>query len=666
MTSLEPKKIILNKKLTIFVKQITRMIEADLKQRILDLTHIEEVISEYVTLKRRGSNLLGLCPFHDEKSPSFTVTPAKGIFKCFGCGEGGDVISFVMKIDKLSYPDALKFLGKRMGLEIKDEPKTQTPEEELEYREKESLFVINQWAKNWFETQLKQNIGQQIGLSYLKERGINDESIVHFGLGFGTANQETLCEAALKAGHSLNRLINLGLAIAGNYGNPFDRFKDRVIFPFYSVSGRILGFGGRTLKNDKKEAKYLNSPESIIYKKSETLYGLFQAKKAIRKEDQTILVEGYLDVISLFQAGIEHVVASSGTSLTTEQARLLHRFSENVLLLYDGDAAGIKAALRGIDILLEQNLNVKVCLLPDGEDPDSFVKKQSGAILKDYIQLHSKYFIDFKADLLFDAAKNDPLQKVNAIKELADSLSCIADPLKRASFTTLLAQKKQIDEQLLVFEINKIRNKKLNKPQLSELEAPLLQHGPSAVISIKPLAGDMYQEKDIVRLLVLFGSFEIPQPDEDEIVTHTVADEIFSQLSDINIDHYLYKKVYDFVLSEHIAGKKVNRIQLLHHPDREISQLIAEIMANQPEISKNWEKKHDILVKPMEQNYVNDLISGLARFKLKRTVDKIKQLKLSLNNELNWENLQVKMNEIKELESQKMFLAQIIGSAIIE
>ncbi|HPW27311.1 MAG TPA: DNA primase, partial [Tenuifilaceae bacterium] len=385
------------------------MIEQQVVDRIIAAADILEVLQDFVTLRKRGVNYLGLCPFHNEKTPSFTVSPSKGIYKCFGCGKGGNVVNFIMEHEHLGYVDALKFLAKRYNIEIVE--KEATPEELEQRNERESLMVVSAYAQKYFSNILhKHSDGKNIGMAYFRERGFHDNIIEKFQLGYSLDQRNAFTRTALHDGYKLDYLVKTGLTIEGKDGNPFDRFAGRVMFPIHSLSGRVIGFGGRVLRTDTKTAKYLNSPESEIYHKSEVLYGIFQAKKAITQEGKCFLVEGYTDVISLHQAGVENVVASSGTSLTHDQIKLIKRFTSNVTILYDGDAAGIKASLRGIDMVLEEGLNVKIVLLPDGEDPDSFARSHSASEVLKFIDEHETDFIRFKTLLLLDDAKNNPIK----------------------------------------------------------------------------------------------------------------------------------------------------------------------------------------------------------------------------------------------------------------
>lgn len=432
------------------------MIDKQTVARIIDAAQIKEVVSDFVTLKKRGVNYIGLCPFHDEKTGSFTVSPAKGIFKCFGCGEGGNAVHFIMKHEQLDYPSALKYLAKKYNIEVQE--KELTPEERQAQNRREELFNLNQFASQIFQDNLlKQNEGQTIGLSYFRERGFTDATIAKFQLGYALNRSGAFAEKALQKGFALSLLETTGLSHKSDRGGYYDRFRGRVLFPIHSISGKVVGFGGRILSQDKKAAKYLNSPESEIYSKSRELYGLYHAKNTIVKHDRCFLVEGYTDVISMHQAGVENVVSSSGTSLTPGQIKLIHRFTPNITVLYDGDAAGIRASLRGIDLLLEEGMKIKVVLLPEGEDPDSYAQSHNASDFIDFIDHNQIDFIRFKAELLMQDADKDPIKKGEVIKSIVTSISLINDEIMRQLYVKECSEIMDISENALINEINKLR-----------------------------------------------------------------------------------------------------------------------------------------------------------------------------------------------------------------
>jgi DNA primase len=432
------------------------MIDRSTVDRIFAAANIVEIVGDFVTLKKKGVNYQACCPFHNEKTPSFVVSPTKGLFKCFGCGKGGNAVTFVMEHEGLSYPEALKWVAKRYGIEV--EEREQTPEDKQKNDDRESMMVATAFAADYFKDTLHHTEeGQTVGLSYFRERGFSDTTIERFGLGFCPTTGDAFTKRALKEGFREQYLIDTGLSVKREDGSWWDRFTGRVIFPIHSVSGRVIAFGGRTLRTDKKVAKYVNSPESEIYHKSNVLYGLSQAKKAIGQEDYCILVEGYTDVISMHQSGIENVVASSGTSLTEGQIKLIARFSRNVTVIYDGDPAGIRASLRGIDMILKEGMNVRVVLLPEGEDPDSFARANSASYLKEFIAEHQQDFISFKANLLMQEATNDPIKRASLITDLVDSIAVIPEAIARSVYIKECALLMRIDENVLIDEVRRRR-----------------------------------------------------------------------------------------------------------------------------------------------------------------------------------------------------------------
>ncbi len=435
------------------------MIDQATIDKIMAATDIVDVVSDFVSLRRRGANYWGLCPFHDDRSPSFSVSPSKGVCKCFSCGKGGSAIHFIMEHEQLSYYEALKYLAKKYNIEVHE--KELTDEERQKRSERENMFVINTFAQEFFsKSLLETDEGRSVGLAYFKERGFNEDIIRKFGLGYSPEKRDALAVEAQKRGYKIDYLLKTGLCREGQNGRIYDLFSGRVMFPVYSVSGKVVAFGGRILKSGVKISKYFNSPESDIYHKSDELYGIYQAKRAIEKERRCYLVEGYTDVLSMHQSGIENVVASSGTALTHGQIRLIHRFTDNITVLYDGDAPGIKASLRGIDLLLQEGLNIKVVLLPDGEDPDSFAKSQSAESFTRYIKEHETDFIRFKTQLLLEDAGEDPIKRAAIISNIVESISLIPDAIVRSVYVQECSRLLQIDEQILLSELNKRRQKR--------------------------------------------------------------------------------------------------------------------------------------------------------------------------------------------------------------
>lgn len=593
-------------------------------QEILETVKVEDIIQDYVSLKRRGVNLIGLCPFHNEKTPSFTVSPAKNIFKCFGCGQAGDPVKFLMEHEQLTFPEALRHIARKYNIEI--EETAPTPEALAQQQVADSLYIVNDYARKYFEDQLFQtNIGKGVGLSYFKSRGFREATIRKFGLGFAPDEKDALTAKAVSEGYKIDILRDAGLT------TKFDRdfFRNRVMFAIHNLSGKVIGFGGRILQKDIKAPKYINTPETEIYNKSKVLYGIYFAKQEIRKSDECILVEGYTDVISLHQAGIENVVASSGTSLTKEQIRLIKRYTPNVKIIYDGDLAGVKAALRGLDLLLEQDLNVKVVTLPEGEDPDSYLQSVGAAAFKTYIDEQAKDFILFKANLLLKEIGNDPVKKTHVIKDIVNSIGLIPDPIKRSIYIKECARLVDVEEQLLVNESNRILAKQVTKQhneaakhqgvwkdegeQLARhLEQPLAKQEQPKVI------GDEYQEKEIVRNLMLFCD---QQFDKEENLT--VAEYILSGLEDLLavIDNGLYKTIFSEGVKRLLEQQPITPGFYAQHENPEIRKIALDFAISPHEYSPNWEKMHDITLttQPMpDQNFNRDTIEKLKRFRLRK------------------------------------------------
>ena len=574
------------------------MIPRDTIQSILDAARIEEVVGDFVQLKRRGVNLLGLCPFHNEKTPSFTVSPAKGIFKCFGCGKAGNAVNFVMEHEKYSYPEALRYLASKYGIEVEEQEPT--PEEKQQDTDRDSLFSLNDFARKFYvNTLFESEEGKAIGLSYFLERGFREDIIRKFQLGFSPTAWDTFTKTALQNGYSEKYLIDSGLIISKD-GKHYDRFRERVMFPIHNLTGKVIGFGGRILTSDKTKPKYVNSPESEVYNKSKSLYGIWLARNSIVARDNCFLVEGYTDVISLHQSGIENVVASSGTSLTTDQIRLISKFTRNITILYDGDPAGIKASFRGIDMILEQGMNVKVVLFPDGEDPDSYARMHSSSDLEAFISTNSDDFIAFKTRLLLDETQNDPVKKAGLIHEIIHTISLIPDPIIRPLFIRECAEIMQIAEQTLMNELNKLLRKKKLKGYESESQDQI----PEPVIIAPPqeLAPDISdcsaQELDVIRMLLLFGSKEIKvrlQSDDplvNEYFKTSVAAFICNDIraSQITFDSALYQAVFDaFALGVDTDALPDERFFTMH-ADPDMVKLAIDLLSQKYELSPGWEE----------------------------------------------------------------------------
>lgn len=629
------------------------MIDPLTVSRIMDAARIEEVVSDYVTLRRRGVNLIGLCPFHDEKTGSFTVSPAKGIFKCFGCGKGGNAVHFIMEYEQVSYYEALKLLAKKYNIEVQE--RELTDEEKNAQNDRESMFMLNDFARKFFTEQLyKTEEGQNIGMAYFRERGFRDDMIRKFQLGYCPERRDAFNKAALGAGYKTTYIEKTGLAYANDHGQMTDRFHGRVIFPVHTLSGKVVAFGGRILKKDNKIAKYVNSPESEIYHKSNELYGIFFAKQAIVKQDCCYLVEGYTDVISMHQAGIENVVASSGTSLTTGQIRLLHRFTENITILYDGDNAGIKASLRGIDMLLEEGLNIKVLLLPDGEDPDSFARKNNAADFIAYIQQHQVDFIRFKTNLLLQDAGNDPIKRSQLIQDIVRSISVIPSNIVRQVYIKDCSNLLDIDEKTLIHAINNLKIEKKEKDfqkQKSEEarqataanETDKSDEKPAGTIpdalqatTLTTASKFEAEARNIIQTLIRYGEKELyVQPETGEPVS--VGEYIIHELEmdGIVFDNPLYMQIIDeFKAHCHDEGFVAEKFYKFHVNDK-ISQIAIDLIAEKYTLSKIHYKqaisenvKRAVKI-PTDADRLYDLVPRLI-YELKILLIKDKQNQLTL------------------------------------
>jgi DNA primase len=673
--------------------------------QIIHTADILEVVGDYVQLKRQGQNYWACCPFHNEKSPSFSVNPSKGLYKCFGCGKAGGVVQFVMDVEGSSYPEALRGLAKKYGVAVPEEEE-RTPEEQLIQNERDSQYIVSNWAKDHYH-RLLQNTeeGMGVGYAYLKERGLNLTTIQTFELGYSLDQWDDLLKSAEKAGYQLKYLEKTGLVIkreddqGHDTGRRYDRFRGRVMFPIHNVSGRVVGFGARTLKRDDKMAKYLNSPESEIYHKSDVLYGLFQARQPIRQEELCYLVEGYLDVLSLHQGGIKNVVASSGTSLTEGQIRLIKRYTDNVTVLYDGDAAGIKASLRGIDLLLEGGLNVRVVLFPDGDDPDSYIRKVGDQRFADYVESQSQDFIAFKTTLVAREASADPIKKAEAIRDVLQSIAKVPDGLKRQVFLQQTASVFGFDEQVIITEYNKL----LKTPAASRSSAPPTStpapphsksSAPAAPIHheltpeeeiemamygsihgseeekaqlagpaadphalAEPLDVLMQCEQAVLRLLVLYGAQEL-QPEV------SVAHYLLSQLEGTPLRTPLYAQLWGECRENFLQGQLPDMRRLASHPDAAIRSLLADFATERYDLSPNWRIK-DIYV-PTELNLLqlacDNAILRLNKCHVQRErqqcLAQINDSRLDDNEQLN---ALLRYNELTKLDNQ---LAQMLGTVV--
>lgn len=643
---------------------------------IMNTAHIEEVIGDYVQLKKSGSNYKGLSPFTEERTPSFMVSPAKQIFKCFSSSKGGTVVTFLMEMEQFSYPEALKWLAERYNIELPEE-KPLTAEEQEALTERESLQIINDYARDFFvKTIHESDEGKAVGLSYFVERGFRKDIIEKFQLGYCPKNETSLTETALKEGYKQEYLEKLGLTKTRD-DRKFDFFSGRVMFPIHSVSGKVLGFGGRTLQTNSKTAKYFNSPESILYNKSKILYGIYFAKSEIIKHDNCYLVEGYTDVISLAQAGVENVVASSGTALTKDQIKLIQRYTQNITVLYDGDAAGIKASFRGIDLILEAGMNVKVLLFPDGEDPDSYAKKVGSDELQKYIDENEKDFVNFKTQVLLESTGDDPIKRANLIKEIVSSIALIPDSITRSIYIKETAEQFQMKEQTLVNELNKIRRKntggrKSSYPdEVDEIDSvPVSQKGESEETR------DFYdQEFDLIRILLLYGSraLEIEQKQKNkdtEVIEVSAAELICHELNrdELDFDIPIFKRIFEICK----AGVEENLLYepsfFLRHEDQEIVKFVSDLLSPKYELSRNWLLSFKIDTNEEVHKLPQAVKESLYAFKNAKILARIGEIREQLRpteNALQDEQVNDLLREQIQLEKIKGTFAQQLGRIII-
>ncbi len=643
------------------------MISQETIQKVLDTADIVEVISDFVNLKRAGSNYKGLCPFHKEKTPSFVVSPAKQIFKCFGCGESGNAVSFLMKHEHMNFQEAIRFLAKKYNIEIQEE---EEPEEAKQKREeRESLLVTNKFAQNYYTNLLfNDDEGISVGLEYFRHRGFTDETIKKFQLGYALDSRDAFTQYALKNGFKLDILAKAGLTIIKE-DRAFDRFWARVIFPIHSMSGQILGFAGRTLRDDKSVAKYLNSPETEIFQKRKILYGLYFAKRTITRENKCYLVEGYTDVMAFHQAGIENTVASLGTSLTEDHVNLIHRLTDNLTLIFDGDKAGIKAAFRGIDIALQEDLNLRVVALPDGEDPDSFSKKLSPADLREYIETHETDFITFKTRFLLDEAGNDAIKRAQAIKDIVQSISVIPDPVKRSVFVQKAAQLLDIDEQSLYAELQKIVAKNFKKIYKVKAEPKLPARQTPAIPSYVD-TNAVPEEKELIYYLLRFGNNEYEkrqQPDGSE-VSITVAEYIITELQneDLEFRSVVYRRIFEEVKQMIIDGKSIDFKYFVAHPDPEVQKIASEIVSGEIELSKIWERRGALVHHP-SQHYREGVYKALLSYKMRivsLAMEKLIQQMQQIPPD-NFEQLDELQTQYMDLMKLRSHLNNLIGHKVI-
>ena len=686
------------------------MIDQATIDRILDTAQIVDVVSEFVTLRRRGVNYIGLCPFHNEKTPSFSVSPSKGVCKCFSCGKGGNVVHFIMEHEQLSYYEALKWLAKKYNIEIKEKEMTQ--EEKQVQNLRESLFVVNQFAMEYFQEILEKNPdGQSIGMTYFRQRGFRDDIIKKFQLGYCTDQRDAFAQAALQKGYKAEFLEKTGLCYRKEDGSLRDRFWGRVIFPIHSLSGKIVAFGGRVLSAQTKnvQMKYVNSPESEIYHKSKELYGIYFAKQAIVRQDRCFLVEGYTDVISMHQSGVENVVASSGTALTPEQIRLIHRFTNNITVLYDGDMAGIKASLRGIDMLLEEGMNVKICLLPDGDDPDSFARKHNATDFQAFINNHEVDFIRFKTNLLLEEAGKDPIKRASLISSIVKSIAVIPEEIVRSVYIRECSRLLDMSEKVLTEatsqmvkqnienrekeqERKKLREERQqaiatnNAPesqpatQIPEQENIPIQEAPAPVIpdsyqSFIPVEGNenkvfFQREKSLIKMIIRYGEKVMcyVENEEQEQVPYKVIEFIAASLKEDDLQFHspLHRKILNEAIAHENDSQFTSERFFLTHPDPEINKLAADMVSERYQLSKYHSKSQKII---SDEERLYELIPRLLiDFKLSIVEEEMKHTLLALAQpEIvgNPEKVKEIMERYKTLHQTQMLMARNAGDRIV-
>ena len=633
------------------------MIDRATIDKIMDATNIVDVVGEFVTLRKAGVNYKGLCPFHDDKTPSFMVSPSKQICKCFACGEGGTAINFLMKHEQITYPEALRWLAKKYNIEIQE--KELTDEERQQQSDRESMFIVNEWARNYFQDVLKNDPdGIAIGKQYFRSRGIRDDIVEKFCLGFALPQRDALAKAALKAGYQAEYLEKTGLCIKNETGI-YDRYAGRVIFPWLNVSGKVVAFGGRLLDARTKgvQQKYVNSPDSEIYHKDHELYGLFQAKKAIAKEDRVYMVEGYTDVIAMHQSGIENVVANSGTALSVYQIKLLRRFTQNITLLYDGDEAGIHAAMRGTDMLLAEGMNIKVLLLPDGDDPDSFAKKHSVQELKDYIEKNQTDFITFKTRLTVENV-TDPVKRSEAISGIVKSISVIPDQILRSTYLSELSQRMDIKEQTLINSMNDMIRKDVEEKEKERERNP---------VSLIPgtITPDSKVEELIIQSIIRDGEkviFEHVEMDDGGFVDLTVAQYVSYDLGqdDIRFHNELYNQILEEAVTHSGEPDFKAETYFMHHPDVRICNLAAQLAIDTHQLGKNFQvKEREGSLRQHVLHLVLDLRMDIVEHRLKELKAQMRQVGSDMDR------IKELMEEFKETQELRNALAQQLGNDLV-
>ncbi|MGL2963058.1 DNA primase [Flavobacterium sp. RSB2_4_14] len=659
------------------------MITRETIDKVFETARVEEVIGDFVQLKRAGSNYKGLSPFSDERSPSFMVSPVKQIWKDFSSGKGGSVVTFLMEHEHFTYPEAIRFLANKYNIEIEETETSQ--EDKIEANEKESMYLVSEFAKTFFhETLLNSEEGKAIGLSYFKERGFTNETITKFGLGYSPETWDAFTKEALSKGYQLEFLEKVGLTITREDGKHFDRFKGRVMFPIQSLSGRNLGFGGRILTNDKKAAKYLNSPESEIYHKSKVLYGIFHAKQAIAKQNNCFLVEGYTDVIQMHQAGIENVVASSGTALTPDQIRLINRLTKNITVLFDGDAAGLRASIRGIDLILEEGMNVKVCTFPDGDDPDSFARKNSFDDLVSYLENNAKDFIQFKASLLMNEAQNDPIKKADLIRDMVVSISKIPDRIKREVYIQECARIMDISEQVLQNTLAQLIQKDISEAGKKLKNSETLQQKSFEVIKNEVKVSNekldilSNLEISIISILVLYGNLvtefeniyinfdeEGNEIEVKEKIKAKISERIFLSLQEdeISFTNPLFQEVYNDLIQNFVNDANFDIVNYMNTLEETKAGFISNLMMENERYSlAGWLEKKQVFVKEKDSeevltNLVTETLISLREYLINKLImDMMNNFSKEEENDL--EELMTTINDYNKL---KVSLTNKIG-----
>lgn len=630
----------------------------------MDAANIVDVVSEFVSLRKAGVNYKGLCPFHDEKTPSFVVSPSKGYCHCFSCGKGGNAVGFIMEHEQMTYPEALRWLAKKYNIEIHE--RELTDDEKREESERESLFIVNDWALHYFQDNLfNTQAGQAIGMQYFRSRGFRDDTINRFQLGYALPERDALARAATAKGFKEEFLVTTGLCYRREDGRLQDRYAGRVIFPVHTVTGRVVAFGGRILENNKKLAKYVNSPESLIYHKSNELYGIYQAKHAITKQDRCYLVEGYIDVTSMHQSGVENVVASSGTSLTTGQIRLIHRFTNNITVLYDGDSAGIHASIRGIDMLLAEGMNVKVLLLPDGDDPDSFAQKHTAQEFRDYIEAHQTDFIEFKTNLLLKGV-TDPIKRSEAISSIVKSVSVIQDQITRATYITECAHRLGMNEATLINTANQFIRGEIEEKRKEQRREEAKADGP--LQPLKPLT-PVRQQPDVeymlVQMVVRHGQ-EILYKGVETADGGTVDLSVSQYISyDLGADNLAFKNpLYNRMLAEaveHNGDEGFNAEEYFtHHTDIDVSRTATEMAIDHFQLSKSLQVRHD------EDTLRNQVEHLILDFRMDYVEQHLKDLQREITLSANdTEKVMRLMAEYKDMQVIRNEIAKELGNDIV-